>query len=100
MNNFEFLKEGSYICFLEFRNSFNGGSVSLINKDLCFVGKFSDMLYHLQDYLDFDIIVDMINEADLTLFETYNDGQDILLEVVDGNNDYNDFEKVYIKIVW
>lgn len=99
MNNFEFLKKGKYICFLEFRNSYNDGVVSLIDKDICFVGKFSDMINHLEEYFDIDIIVDMINDAVLNLFETYNDGNDILFEDV-SNADYTDFEKVYIKIVW
>lgn len=99
MDKFEFLKNGGYICFLEFRHSYNGGVVSLIDNDICFTGKFEDMIYHLEMFYDHDEIVEMINDSDMTLFETYNDGQDILCEVVFGDNDYLDFERVYIKIV-
>ena len=99
MNKNEFLLQGNYLCVLEFRNSFNAGVVSLLDPELSFIGSYKEMINHLERYFDLEDIEEMIEDSDLSLFETYNDGQDIIFEVFNGDNDFDDFDRVYIKVV-
>ena len=100
--DFDFISNFAYVIF-EIR--YGSENFSVPDPEVCFNGKpDKKLIEHLENYYDDDVIVDMIQNAEMFVYDFVNDGEDLIWINVnsfpeDKFEDIFYFEKLYIRVI-